>query len=351
MKILISNALCVLVFFSALVGCDKSDSNNPDMVDATEMDVLEQVTLGGVEQWISIQGKDISKPILLVLHGGPGFAMMPLLHEKNRELEEHFIVVNWDQRGAGLSYSPSILKESMTLSQFLSDGHELTEYLKTRFNREKIFMLGHSSGTIIGTFLIHSYPDNYYAFGSVGQVVDVIENEQLSYDFALEKAIAASNEIAITELDYIGRPNEDGEYTDDSGYDITIKWVGYYGGEVYGKSGSEEIEEFILNRPVYSNQQKKIISGWGFSQELFNDEAIWYLDFRISVNQVYVPVYFFTGRHDNDTPSSLIEQYYDVLSAPTKEIIWFENSSHFPFYEEPQKFNEMVVQKFLSSSL
>lgn len=351
MKIFIRDFIFSISLISFLFGCDKSYGTNTKVervVSENNIDALEQITLGGVEQWVSIQSEDISNPILLVLHGGPGFAMMPLFHERNRELEDHFTVVNWDQRGAGMSYSGNIPTESMTLSQFLSDAHELTEYLKTRFTRNKIFILGHSSGTIIGTFLIHYYPEDYYAYGGVGQVVNVIENEQLSYDFALEQAYIDNNIVAIAELLSIGRPNENGEYKDESGYDITIMWVSYYGGEIYGKRNSEEIEMKILNSKPYVNQSNKITTGWDFSQILFNDNAIWSFDFRTSVNQVDVPVYFFTGRHDYDTPFSLVEQYYDVLSAPKKEIIWFENSAHFPFYEEPQKFNRMIIEKFKS---
>ena len=208
--------------------------------------------------------------------------------------------------------------------------------------------MGHSSGTILGIFLIQTYPDDYFAFGGVGQVVDVIENEQLSYDFALSQAVADNNTQAVAELEQIGRPNEQGEYTDDSGYEITLNWVGYYGGEMYGKTDSEEIEEAILNSAVYANYQEELINGWEFSQTLLADATVWQLDFRTRVPEVEIPVYFFTGRHDYDTPFKLVEQYLEVLNAPKKEIIWFENSAHFAFYEESEKFNEMVITKFLN---
>lgn len=111
---------------------------------AASIDSLEKVTLGGIAQWILLQGNDTSQPVLLVLHGGPGYAMLPLFHEYNRELEDHFIVVNWDQRGAGRSYNRGIRSASMTLARFLSDAHELTDLLKQRFAQNKIYVLGHS---------------------------------------------------------------------------------------------------------------------------------------------------------------------------------------------------------------
>ncbi|SIN80421.1 alpha/beta fold hydrolase [Halodesulfovibrio marinisediminis] len=352
MNKIILNLMCSLFVLVTLPDYAQSNITKLDNIkaqkvsDVTSINVREKIILGGAEQWISIQSEDTSNPILLILHGGPGFAMMPLFHISNSELENYFIVVNWDQRGAGMSYSSNIPKETMTLSQLLSDAHELTGYLRIRFNRKKIFILGHSFGTILGTFLIRDYPEDYYAYGGIGQVVNVIENEQLSYDFALEQAYKDSNRKAIDELNNIGRPNEAGEYSDDSGYDITMKWVGYYGGELYGKRDSEEIERTILNSKMYENIRDDVIKGWSFSQELFNDNAIWSFDFRLSVNHVDVPMYFFTGRHDYDTPCTLVKQYYNTLSAPIKEIIWFENSSHFPFYEEPQKFNKMIIEKF-----
>ena len=314
------------------------------------IDSLEKITLGGVVQWILIQSNDVANPVLLVLHGGPGYAMMPLLHENNGELEDHFIVVNWDQRGAGKSYSPDIPEESMTLEQFVSDAHELTEVLKARFDQERIYLMGHSLGTVLGMLLIEAYPDDYFGFVGVGQVVDVIENEQLSYDFALSEAQADENTEAIEALNEIGRPDEDGWYSDDSGYDVTMEWVGYYGGDLVGKTSTEEIEDAILNSEIYAEDGEKIENGWAFSQTIFSDEALWYLDFRTQVTQVDVPVYFFTGRHDYDTPFELVEEYYDVLDAPIKEIVWFEHSAHFPFYEEPARFDEMMIEKVLAET-
>ena len=306
--------------------------------------ILEKVNLGGIEQWILVHNQDLQKPIILVLHGGPGYAMMPLIHETNKELEEHFVIINWDQRGAGKSYSESIPKETMTLEQMLLDAHELTKYLKQRFDKKKIFLVGHSYGTILGMLLVKRYPNDYYAFVGIGQVVDVIENEQLSYDFALRESLADNNTQAISELEYIGRPDEQGKYLDDSGYELTLKWLEFYGGELYGKSSSEEVNEAILNSEIYANNQEQWVKGWKFSQQLFDDPAIWNLDLRTQVSEVKIPVYFFTGRYDYDTPSSLVEEYYQLLKAPEKGIIWFDNSAHFPFLEEAEKFNTMLIE-------
>jgi len=318
-----------------------------ETISAASIDSLEEITLGGVEQWILLQGSDITNPILLVLHGGPGYAIMPLFHECTPGLEDHFTVVNWDQRGAGLSWAPAISIESMTLDQFISDAHQLTAALKDRFNQEKIYLLGHSLGTVFGMLLIDEYPQDYHAFVGVGQVVDIIENEQLGYDFALREAKVSGDTDAIRQLERVGRPDEDGFYLDDSGYEVTASWVGYYGGDLYGKTSTDEIEEFLLSSDIYADDGWRLEKGWEFSQVLFNDETLWHLDFRSQAREVDVPVFFFAGRHDYDTPSELVEGYFYALGAPYKEMVWFEDSAHFPFYEESDRFVDMMVTKVL----
>ncbi|HEX9063300.1 MAG TPA: alpha/beta hydrolase [Clostridia bacterium] len=311
------------------------------------VDSLEKVKIGGIDQWIDIKGKDDAKPVLLFLHGGPGYGMMPLLHMYNSELENHFVVVNWDQRGAALSYSPDIPKSSMTLKQFVSDLHDLTSLLKSRFKQKKIYIAAHSFGTVIGMKAISEYPNDYFAYVGIGQVVDIAENEQQSYDFALESARKDNNQKAVKALEGVGRPDNDGNYTNDDGYDITTKWLEYYGGDLYGKNSTKKLEDEIYSSDVYSKLGKKANKGVEFSQLLFEDDEVSGLDFRKQLKKVKVPVYFFSGRHDYDTPFALAQQYYNIINAPKKEFVWFENSAHFPFYEEPEKFDNELISKVL----
>lgn len=343
-------ALIPVIVLGIILFIRKDNSKITEMA-STNMGVeiysVEKVKIGGIDQWIYITGKDTSKPVLLFLHGGPGYSMMPLLHQYNSELENYFTVVNWDQRGAGLSYSEDISESSMTLEQFVSDTHELTAYLKKRFNQKKIYLAGHSFGTIFGLKAASKYPEDYFAFIGIGQVVSFAQNEQLSYDFALKAATEADNDRAINELTRVGRPDENGRYKNDIGYEVTIGWVEYFGGSIYGKESIADLQYSILNSDLYKDEKYKIESGWEFSQLLFEDEEVVKLDFRNSIKSVKVPVYFFAGVHDYETPSKLVEEYYNILTAPKKELIWFENSAHFPFYEEPSRFNDVMINKVL----
>lgn len=140
----------ILLFFISIIALKQSHSSTPPIKDnkgniiPESIASLEMVELGGMDQCILIRGNDLSNPILLWLHGGPGSAQMPVVHYFNGELEKDFIVVHWDQCGAGKSNPRNFDEQTMTFEQFLNDAHELTQYLKKRFSKEKIYLVGHS---------------------------------------------------------------------------------------------------------------------------------------------------------------------------------------------------------------
>ena len=311
---------------------------------------LESLTINGVKQWLLIQSNDTTQPILLILHGGPGYAFLPLFHGFNKALEDHFIVVNWDQRGAGRSYSPTISPSSLTLRQLLADLEEITRYLKKRFHRRKIYLLGHSFGTVLGLSAVKKHPENYHAYIAVGQVIGPIPNEIAMYDWTLRQAIRSKNSRAVKELKLIGRPDEEGQYPDKGPegadpYETAEGWMRYYGGELYKKRDSTEIDRWLLDQPEYHGKWgKKWRAGIPFSKKILTDPAAWTLDFRKTVKKVKLPVFFFQGRHDYETPAPLVKEYAATLKAPRKKLIWFDNSAHFPFYEESSAFNKTLVK-------
>jgi pimeloyl-ACP methyl ester carboxylesterase len=317
---------------------------------APQINSLEPLSINGVEQWVQIRSNDSTLPVLLILHGGPGYAIMPLFHGFNAALEDDFVVVNWDQRGAGRSFRPRIPPASMTLRQFLDDLHVLTLHLKRRFEQERIYLLGHSFGTMLGLSAAKTHPGDYHAFVGVGQVIGPIINEITTYEWALRTARGEGNADAVRELERIGRPDGNGEYPGQgpdgaSSYDVTDKWMEYFGGDLYHKHSTSEIEEWMRCQPVYQGKWwKKWLRGLDFSNRIWDDPAAWTLDFRRSVTSVDVPAYFLQGRHDYDTPWPLVEAYARTLQAPEKKLIWFEQSSHFPFYEESDRFNRAMVE-------
>ncbi|MGG0719229.1 alpha/beta hydrolase [Robertmurraya massiliosenegalensis] len=160
----------------------------PEINGKSSISVLESVAIGGIEQWVLIRGESINNPIVLFLHGGPGNAQIGWAPKFQSNLERNFIVVNWDQRGSGLSYFEGIPEESMNINQFIQDAYELTIYLLNKFKKNKIFIVGHSWGTIIGMPLIQKHPHLFHAYIGVGQSVDLQRGELLSYEYTLEYA-------------------------------------------------------------------------------------------------------------------------------------------------------------------
>ncbi len=130
------------------------------------VDSLSHVQLGGIEQAVLERGAHDRLPVLLWLHGGPGAAQMPLAHRYNTDLEDSMIVVHWDQRGAGKSNPKDFDQDSMTVRQFVSDAHELTQYLKAKYQQDRIFVLGHSWGTKLGLLLVREQQELGYTVKS-----------------------------------------------------------------------------------------------------------------------------------------------------------------------------------------
>jgi pimeloyl-ACP methyl ester carboxylesterase len=297
--------------------------------------LLEEVELDGLKQWICIRGKDRSNPVVLFLHGGPGMPMMYLAHKFQRPLEEHFVCVQWDQRGAGKSYSKKVPVESLTVEQILADAAELTNYLRERFDKEKIYLVGHSWGTYIGMLLVERYPKLFEAYVSMGQVVDDTRGREIADSFIIERAHKIGNQEALDEM----AENPDG---------YREKWLFAFGGELYGETSYTPFIIAGLKSPEYGLFDiQKVAKGSSFSSQHMVYNAIKGTIFQ-NIHSIDVPVYFFTGRHDYTTPFELIELFYEQLIAPRKMLVWFDNSAHFPFYEEPERFAQKMVSIVLA---
>lgn len=302
---------------------------------------LEKIMLGGLEQYILMRGRNTNNPVILFLHGGPGSAQIGFAPRYQRELEKEFVVVNWDQRGAGKSYSKNITKESMTINQLISDAKELVDYLCMRFGVEKIYVAGHSWGSILGSLLVHRYPKRFIAYIGIGQVANMNDNELVSYQYVLEEARKASNKKAVRALEKIGQPPYKNQIKD---LMIQRKWLSKFKGAVYEKKLTKEIMGSFLTDPEYSLINiLDFFKGNKFSVKLMWSELLAF-DIMRDVPEMKVPAYFCIGRHDYNTPFELSYKYYEILKAPHKEYIWFERSAHSPNFEEPEKFNETVVR-------
>ncbi len=311
------------------------------------IDRKERVLLGGMKQTIHIWGSNPQNPVLLFLHGGPGVPNRHGMAKNHMDLLDDFTIVAWDQRGTGGSYF-GCDPNTLTLDQLISDCGELIAYLCKTLEKNKIFLLGASWGTELGTFVCQRFPERIAGYIGYGQVVNGIENERVSYAFALEKAEAAGNQEDIAELKRIGPP-VDGQYRPVfDGLMTQRRIMKKYGGHSTKKGGYFSTTVIpILTSPELSIRDK-IGTAKGYKLCLSQMwPTIVHYDFVKDCVPFQMPYYIFQGRLDRNTPASLVQAFYDSIEAPDKDLIWFEHSAHGPMGEEPEKFKKLMREKLL----
>lgn len=298
---------------------------------------LEQLPLNGWPQWVLIRGRDVRKPLLIFLHGGPGSAAMWFAHHWMGELERHFVCVNWDQRGAGRSYRPRPAAETMRLAQFVADTVALIEHLTARMGQDKVFLLGQSWGSVLAMKVAAARPDLLHAVVGVGQVVDMMQGEQISYAYALDRARRTDNKRAVRALERIGGPPY-------RGTDLFTqrRWLSEFKGDTWSLSLAEVLSIGLRASEYSLGDFGRFLRGAKWSNRLLWDELMT-VSLTREVPAVAVPVAFLAGRHDYTTPFELVEAYLESLRAPWKRLVWFDNSAHMPNLEEPTKFQAEMV--------
>jgi len=303
---------------------------------------LKEVTIGDVEQWVYIRGEDSNKPVLLMLHGGPGSSQIGFIRKFQAKLEQHFVVVQWDQRGAGLSYSKKVPSESMNINQFVKDTIEVTEYILSRLNRKQLYLLGHSWGTIIGMLAIKHAPQLYKRYFGVAQVTDVTSSERLSYNKLLERAKTEKNTKAYDALFQIGPP----PWNDLKHERIHQKYIETFGGGIThdGKMIKKIMLNLLTSKEYTLRDCIRFMQGQLFSMKNLHAEMI-QLNLKEIINRVNIPVYFIMGKHDLTVPYEPTKSFFNGVHAPEKHWIMFEHSAHSPIWEEPEIFLEILLSE------
>jgi pimeloyl-ACP methyl ester carboxylesterase len=304
------------------------------------IDEAQYVTIGGIEQWVTIRGWDRDNPVLLFLHGGPGDVTNPWTFALFAPWEKQFTVVQWDQRGAGRTLrktGPSVAP-TMTVERMVQDGLELSEYLRKHLAKDKIIIVCHSFGSLLGLGMARARPDLFYAYVGTGQVADETRNYFAAYDALLKKAKTVGNQQAVDELSRVGPP----PYKSGEGYRVQWRWANAFEG------ADQFLNETLGLALVAPGNTVQDINDSGDGQ-MFSGE---YLVRQTKSKgpkelglEFSIPMFIFQGAEDFTTPTALARHYEESIKAPQKAFVPIHGGGHFAVFMKSDQFlNELIAR-------
>ena len=308
------------------------------------IDSLESIQIRGTTQWIRVRGTDAGNPVLLLIQQGPG---LPVINEARRSgivpgLEQMFTVVYWDQRGCGLSLRKRMDRGGLSLEQLTSDTVSLLGFLRDRFGA-KSYVAGFSFGAALGAYAAGQRPDLVEVLVATGMDVDGAAAGQGAYDFALSAARRRGNRRAIRQLEAIGPP----PHLEAKQFATRVRWAANFGGVTTGETYatlSRGLLASLARSPDYSAADIiRTVRGIGATQAALLAELA-SMDLAASLPRIDVPVVMVQGRHDQVAPGAAAQRYATTLQAPSKRLVWFENSAHTPHLDEPGKFRDLLLE-------
>ncbi|GAA4270885.1 alpha/beta hydrolase [Aquimarina gracilis] len=287
-----------------------------------QVKIHEGVEIGGIKQWIGAKSNDDSKPLLLFLHGGPGFSSRTYAKSFIKHLKKDFIVAQWDQRNTGITAAWNLQKDTITLEQMHNDTKEVVNYLLKRFKKEKLYLVGFSWGGFLGLNFSNKYPELLHAYISVSSIIYGNKSEELILKALQEKVKGSNNERALEEISKINLPIRSWEEL----Y-YQRKWAAYF------------------FNGVKSNRKypKSLFKEWSIKwMKIFQEASM--VNYAKEAPRIHCPIYFFISKNDFITNHMVTKNYYKNLEADQKQIIYFDQSFHEIPTEEPKKFSSELIK-------
>ena len=311
---------------------------------------LERVSIGGVDQWISVRGHDADNPVLLYLSGGPGQTDFPQTRVLLRDLEDDVTVVNWDERGVGKSYAQ--LDTELTLGRAVGDAIQLAAYLRVRFDERRIYLLGESWGSLLGVLAVERRPDLFHAYIGSGQMVDLAETDRRLYRDMLSYARRTGDEAAAARMRGYGPPPYEDVFANAyvmsyydrlaPEYDVLPYVEERYDRDPYGPWGVLGSEYTLVDRV---NVLRGLID---YFATLYPQAQS--VDLRQDVRRLEVPVYVLGGAHELPARAALVPEWFQTLQAPEKRLIRFPASGHAPAFEEFRRLERLLTETVLPAT-
>ncbi len=307
-----------------------------------------KVTINDVPNGMFIRGKSLDNPVLLFISSGPGTPDY-FLNEAypKMNLEDYFIVCHWEYRGTGMVYDPDLDPDTITTEQMIKDTLAVTAYLKERFHKEKIYIMGFSGGTHIGLQTVAQYPDEYYAYIAMSQVVTKgPDNDTLMYNFMKEVFTKRKDKKRLKKLEACVTKDEEGIVTCKNWYTYVDLLHQAGGGTIKDKTEFEGIVLPILKSHCYTVKEKfDYIKGMKMYRKTPFYEDCQQHDYRKMITKVDIPVYFISGNYDYNCPWPLVEEYYSILDAPKKRFYLIEDAAHSPLWEQSEKVVDIMAHE------
>lgn len=315
-----------------------------EIVSPEGLQAVETISIGGIKQVVSIRSQDLRNPVLIYVHGGPGFVEMPLDWWWNRGWDEYFTLVQWDQRSAGKTFVANGPSDPATLTpeRFQRDTEEVVQWALKRFGKRKLFVLGHSWGSMLGLKLAAAHPEWLHAYIGMGQLTDGPESERRGWTWTMARARADGNAAAIRDLSAIAPYAASGQPMTVDAILTQRKWLNHYGGAAWRRTGGDfEAAAFRLSPEYDDDDVRNAFKGQPAVTQALLPQVLT-TDIS-SIRRLKVPLILLLGRHDINVSSEVAAEWFARVKAPSKRLIWFERSGHHITSEEPGKLLTSLV--------
>jgi pimeloyl-ACP methyl ester carboxylesterase len=300
------------------------------------IDEAKYLRIGGIEQWITIRGEDRANPVVLILHGGPGDATNPWGYAGFRTWLKTYTVVQWDQRGSGktLGRNGKDSAAALTIDRLVQDGVELADTLRTSLRKDKIILVGHSFGSMLGVLMAKAKPELFSAFVGTGQVGDPSRGYTVAFEALLAHAHAVGDARAVRELEEIGPP----PYKDGQGYRVQRRWSNLFEG---ADAFIASMMGFALDAPGYTIHD---VNDWLDGQIVSGDRLVpesSAVTAAALTGRFALPVFVIQGADDFTTPTSLARTFVDGVDAPRKAFVTIKGGHFAVFMNAPEFLQEL----------
>lgn len=303
---------------------------------------LNQVAINGTKHELMIRGNDKNNPVIIFVHGGPGTPEIPYVRKYQDLLEQNFTVVHYDERASGKSYHFFEDYSNLSIDLLVDDLIALTDYISKKLCTKQIILVGHSFGTVVGIKTAYKAPEKYLAYIGIGQIGDFWSREFESLEYCLTQATLQNNTEDIKDINACRESVLSHKDT------FPRKFTRKYGGVSRLINDASDMVSGILLNPEY-NLFDTIRFGKGQS---VSNKILWtelmQSNLPEEVSELRIPCYFVMGKHDYLTPVKTAKEYFDSISAPIKEFVVFDQSAHYPQFEEKQKFFDWINRVYTS---